>query len=114
MAQNGLGKTAVYGWRVGDRSCRLFVHVGPDIHAKEVWNNSLPSTIGDIPSSGRAGVLSYRVAHAPWRVAVAASSGFEGDATTYWRRLQRFFELIPRFLRRDLRLRYLQEKESDE
>ena len=32
------------------------------------------------------------------------------------RRLQRFFEgnLIPRFLRRDLRLRYLQEKESDE
>ena len=26
VAQNGLGKTAECGWRVGDRSCRLFVH----------------------------------------------------------------------------------------
>jgi len=117
VARNALGKTAEYGWRVGDRSCRLLCtqRMSPDIHTKEVWNSSLPSTIGDTPSSRQAGVLSIasrmRRGVCQWRQARdlrAMRRRHMGQ------RLQRFFEgnLIPRFLRRDLRLRYLLEKES--
>jgi hypothetical protein len=85
VAQNGLGKTAEYGWRVGDRSCRLFVHAGdePGYPREGSLEQFITEHYWGYSKQRSGGSLEYRVAHAPWRVAVAASSGFEGDTTTY-------------------------------
>jgi uncharacterized protein YqjF (DUF2071 family) len=86
VAQNGLGKTAEYGWRVGDRSCRLFVHAGdePGYPHEGSVEQFITEHYWGYSKQRSGGSLEYRVAHAPWRVAVTASSGFEGDAkTTY-------------------------------
>jgi uncharacterized protein len=86
VARNGLGKTAEYGWRVGDRSCRLFVHAAdePGYPHKGSLEQFITEHYWGYSKQPSGGSLEYRVAHAPWRVSVAASSGFEGDAkTTY-------------------------------
>jgi uncharacterized protein len=86
VAQNGSGKTAEYGWRVGDRSCRLFVHAGdePGYPHEKSLEQFITEHYWGYSKQRSGGSLEYRVAHAPWRVAVAASSGFDGDAkTTY-------------------------------
>jgi uncharacterized protein len=86
VAQNGLGKTAEYGWRVGERSCRLFVHAGdePGYPREGSLEQFITEHYWGYSKQRSGGSLEYRVAHAPWRVAVTASSGFEGDAkTTY-------------------------------
>jgi uncharacterized protein YqjF (DUF2071 family) len=85
VAQNGLGKTAEYGWRVGDRSCRLFVHAGdePGYPREGSLEQFITEHYWGYSKQRSGGSLEYRVAHAPWRVALAASSGFAGDATTY-------------------------------
>ena len=86
VAQSDSGKTAEYGWRVGDRSCRLFVHAGdePGYPREGSLEQFITEHYWGYSKQRSGGGLEYRVAHAPWRVAVAASSGFEGDAeTTY-------------------------------
>jgi hypothetical protein len=63
------------------------------------------------------GSAEHRVAHEPWRVAVAARAGFKRDPRQFTGRLlQRFFEGSLRrcFLRRDLRWRFLLERKSNE
>jgi uncharacterized protein YqjF (DUF2071 family) len=82
VAQNGLGKTAEYGWQVGDRNCRLFVHAGdePRYPHEESLEQFITEHYWGYSKQRSGGSLEYRVAHAPWRVAVTASSGFEGDA----------------------------------
>jgi uncharacterized protein YqjF (DUF2071 family) len=86
VAQNGLGKTAEYGWRVGDQNCRLFVHAGdePGYPHEGSLEQFITEHYWGYSKQRSGGSLEYRVAHAPWRVAVTASSGFQGDAkTTY-------------------------------
>jgi uncharacterized protein YqjF (DUF2071 family) len=87
VAQNGLGKTAEYRWRVGDRSCRLFVHAGdePGYPHEGSLEQFITEHYWGYSKQRLGGSLEYRVTHVPWRVAVAASSRFEGDAKTTYR-----------------------------
>src|SRR5258708_7596949 len=87
-------------WATEVAGCLCALGMSPDIHAKEVWNNSLPSTIGDIPSSGQAAVLSIasRMHRGAWQWRQAQDSRAM-RRRHIGRRLQRFFggNLIPRF-----------------
>ena len=87
VAEHGLGKTAEYGWRVGNRSCRLFVHAGdePGYPHEGSLEQFITEHYWGYSKQRLGGSLEYRVTHVPWRVAVAASSRFEGDAKTTYR-----------------------------
>jgi uncharacterized protein YqjF (DUF2071 family) len=82
IAGTAIGRLVEYGWGVrGDRH-RLFLQTACEL--THPAGGSLEQFITEhswgYARQRHGGSVEYRVAHAPWRVAVAASSGFEGDA----------------------------------
>jgi len=79
-ADNGM---VAYNWRVGDRKCRLFLEAAGE--PLVVGQGSLEQFITEhywgYSRQRSGGCVEYRVAHQPWRVAVATNAGFEGDPT---------------------------------
>jgi len=86
IAKNASSRSVEYSWLARGRWQRLFLEsacepISPRRESLEqfitehYWGYSRPRSGGSIE---------YRVAHEPWRVAAAASSGFEGDATAIY------------------------------
>jgi uncharacterized protein YqjF (DUF2071 family) len=82
IARSGSGRSVEYGWRVRDQRNRLFLETTEDATAPGPGSLEQFITEHYWGYTGRpGGTVEYRVAHAPWRVAVAACAEFEGDAT---------------------------------
>lgn len=77
------GRSVEYSWRVRDQRNRLFLETAGDSIAPEPGGleQFITEHYWGYGRQRSGGSVEYRVAHERWRVAAAASSGFEGDGT---------------------------------
>ena len=83
ITDRGTGKIAEYGWRAGAQNCRMFAETvgAPTFPGEGSLEQFITEHYWGYSRQRSGGSVEYRVAHERWRVAAAASSGFEGDGT---------------------------------
>jgi uncharacterized protein YqjF (DUF2071 family) len=86
IARKETGKLVEYGWMARDWRNRLFLEAARELSCP--GQGSLEQFITEhywgYSRQRSGGSVEYRVAHVPWRAAVATSSGFEGNGTAIY------------------------------
>jgi|SRR5579859_312389 len=86
IAERGPGRIAEYEWRAAGQDCRLFAEtiVAPTLPSEGSLEKFITEHYWGYSRQRSGGSVEYRVAHERWRVAAAASAGFEGDPTAIY------------------------------
>ena len=83
---DGPKKAVEYQWQIQDRWCRLAAHAigDPELPREGSLEQFITEHYWGYSAQPGGGSLGYHVSHAPWRVWVSPTAGFEGDASSLY------------------------------